>query len=125
VSGSQCNCVFSHNRLSCRGVRSDKDAIAHFKVVDGLLLKGVELERILEMTAVSSISNKNSHGEATHSTRHVGNKFVEIRKLLVNIDDMRPISFGNRRSTTRMVSRDRCDPKSLRNKAISKTRALA
>ena len=49
VPFSECDRIFGNNSFFRRRVCCDKDRIAPFKTIDGLLLKCVELERILEI----------------------------------------------------------------------------
>jgi hypothetical protein len=64
-------------------------------VVDGLLLEIVELERVLATRRTQSQRRErtvaNQARAQTHLEGHIGNEFVEVHEVLLNVNDMRPL----------------------------------
>ena len=76
----QRNCVFSDNRLSCRRVCGDKNAVALLQMIDCLLLKCVQFKRPF--------------------ARHIRDQFSEIDQLIIDINYMSPVTFGDYGTTS-------------------------
>jgi hypothetical protein len=73
-------------------MRSNKDTVAMFQMVNGMFLEGVELERILNGSYTLCPTSLLSW---TYLVSHMGHFLVKVMERTGYVDDMGPISFGS------------------------------
>src|ERR1700742_1603574 len=84
------DCILCDNRLARARVYGNEDTVPLLKVIYGLLLKSVELERILDCYETPDRGFSFKHAPMCH----MWYLLMKVTKRTRYIDDMGPISLG-------------------------------